>query len=164
MNAIFHRTSIRKYTDKPVEPEKLELLLRAAMAAPSACNQQPWEFVVVTDRALISRLAKLTPYTGPCARAPVVIVPCARRDCQLPPFADIDLSAAVENLLLEADELGLGAVWMGVAPMAQRAEEAARLLALPEQLRVFCLVACGYPDQVKQQQNRFDPARVHYRR
>ena len=80
MDSIFHRVSIRKFQDKPVEPEKIEKLLRAAMAAPSAGNQQPWEFYVVTDKEKILELSKATPYSGCAAGAPVVIVPVYRKE------------------------------------------------------------------------------------
>ena len=75
MNSIFHRISVRKYEDRPVEKEKIMEILRAGMQAPSACNQQPWEFFVVTDKEKIRELSKVTPYTGCAAEAPVVIVP-----------------------------------------------------------------------------------------
>lgn len=114
MDAIFHRTSIRKYQETPVEAEKIETLLRAAMAAPSACNQQPWEFYVVRNKEKIKELSEASPYAGCAKGAPVVFVPCYRKNCQVPMYAEIDLSAAVENLLLEADSLGLGAVWMAL--------------------------------------------------
>lgn len=120
MDAIFHRTSIRKYQETPVEAEKIETLLRAAMAAPSACNQQPWEFYVVRNKEKIKELSEASPYAGCAKGAPVVFVPCYRKNCQVPMYAEIDLSAAVENLLLEADSLGLGAVWMGIAPQKDR--------------------------------------------
>lgn len=161
MDAIFHRVSIRRYTDQPVSEAQIEQLMRAAMAAPSACNQQPWEFYVVTNPDLIAKLADSTPYTKPAGRAPVVVVPCWREDCQVPPFAHIDLSAAVENLLLEADSLGLGAVWMGLAPMTQRVKYVHDLLGMPEKLQPFCLVSVGYPAEGRAQQDRYDPARVH---
>lgn len=110
MNSIFHRTSVRQYQDRPVEKEKVELVLRAAMAAPSAMNQQPWEYYVVTRREMIERLSESTPYTGCAKEAPLVFAACYRKECLRPMFAQIDMSASVENLLLEADELGLGAV------------------------------------------------------
>ena len=161
MDAIFHRTSIRQYTAQPVSEEQITLLLRAAMAAPSACNQQPWEFYVVTDPAVIARLAEATPYTRPAGRAPVVIVPCMKTDCQLPPYAAIDLSAATQNLLLEADSLGLGAVWMGIAPMTQRMKYVHDLLSMPETLDPFCLISVGHPAEERVQQDRYDESRVH---
>lgn len=161
MDAIFHRVSIRQYTAEPVAEEQIELLLRAAMAAPSACNQQPWEFYVVTDQEVIAKLAESTPYAKPAGRAPVVIVPCFREDCQVPAYANIDLSAAVENLLLEADSLGLGAVWMGISPMTQRMKYVHDLLSMPETLQPFCLVSVGHPAEVRPQQDRYDAGRVH---
>ena len=98
MDSIFHRVSIRKFQDKPVEPEKIEKLLRAAMAAPSAGNQQPWEFYVVTNRDLIQKLATTSPYTGCAKNAPVLIVSAYREDVIFPMYAQIDLSIVNENL------------------------------------------------------------------
>lgn len=111
MNSIFHRISVRKYTSQPVEKEALLQILRAGMQAPSACNQQPWEFYVVTDPAKIQALAAVTPYAGCAAGAPVVIVPVYRTEgLPAPAFAPIDLSIALENMWLETDALGLGGV------------------------------------------------------
>lgn len=115
MNSIFHRVSIRKFQDKPVEPEKIETLLRAAMAAPSARNQQPWEFYVVTNKDLIQKLSTVSPYAGCAKDAPVLIVSAYREDAISPAYAQIDLSIANENIWLEADALGLGGVWLGNA-------------------------------------------------
>lgn len=104
MNSIFSRTSIREFTDQKVEDEKVEKLLRAAMAAPSAGNQQPWEFYVVTDQNKIEQLSKCSPFTGCVKNAGLAIVPCYRSDIRFPDYGQIDLSAATQNLLLEADE------------------------------------------------------------
>lgn len=136
MNEIFHRTSIRKYQDKPVEDEKIEKMLQAAMAAPSAGNQQPWEFYVVKNKSTLEKLSQTSPYAG-----------CA---------------ASVENLLLEADSLGLGAVWLGIAPLKERMEAVRTILNIPENLDVFAIIPCGYPEAVHAQQNRFDEQRIHY--
>lgn len=162
METIFHRVSIRKFEDKPVEAEKMEWLLRAAMAAPSAGNQQPWEFYVVSDKALIRALSEATPYAGSAKNAPVVIVPCFRKECWAPSCSLLDLSAATENLLLEADYLGLGAVWMGVAPQEGLMQRVWEILELPNHLQPFALVPCGYPAEHRQWKDRFDPSRVHY--
>lgn len=162
MESIFHRVSIRKFEDRPIEPEKTERLLRAAMAAPSACNQQPWEFVVVTDKQRIYALSKATPYTLSAKNAPVVIVPCFRTECRAPSCVLLDLSAATENLLLEADYLGLGAVWMGIAPLEARMECVREILELPPHLQPFALVPCGYPAEQRAWEDRFDASRVHY--
>lgn len=162
MDTIFHRTSIRKYTNQPVEEAKVERLLRAAMAAPSAGNQQPWEFYVVTDRDTLIALAECSPYAEALTSAPLGIVVCCQAACRMPEYAQIDCSAAVENLLLEADALGLGAVWLGIAPLQERMDAAGKVLKIPEHLYVFSFVACGYPAEEKVQQDRYDKTRVHY--
>ena len=101
MNSIFHRISVRKYEDKPVEKEKIMEILKAGMQAPSACNQQPWEFYVVTDKEKIQKLSKVTPYTGCAAGAPAVIVPVYHTEGLVAPsFAQIDMAIALENIWL----------------------------------------------------------------
>lgn len=162
MNSIFHRVSIRKYEERPVEQEKITQLLKAAMAAPSACNQQPWEFYVVTDKNVIEQLSEASPYAKCAKDAPLVFVPCYRTEGITPDYFEIDLSAAVENLLLEADHLGLGAVWMGIAPDEGRMNAVKEVLDIPEHLCAFALVPCGYPAEAKAQQDRYEESRVHY--
>lgn len=142
MDSIFHRISVRRYEDKHVEKEKLMQILRAGMQAPSACNQQPWEFYVVTNPEKIKALSKATPYAGCAANAPVVIVPVYRKEGLIAPdFAQIDLSIAQENMWLETDAQGLGGVWIGIAPMEERMEEVHKLLELPKEVAVFSLFA-----------------------
>lgn len=162
MNSIEHRVSIRQYLDRPVEPEKLQSILRAAMQAPSAGNQQPWEFYVVTDGEKIRRLSEVSPYAGCASGAPVVIVPVYRVQCPMPEYAQIDLSVAVENLWLEADAQGLGGVWLGIAPIEERMRAVEGILELPPTLRAFALFPCGYAARTRQQQDRFDPDRIHF--
>lgn len=163
MNSIFHRISVRKYEQRAVEPEKIEMMLKAAMAAPSACNQQPWEFYVVTDKELIGQLSEASPYAKCAKEAPVVFVPCFRSEGIAPEYFNIDMSAAVENLLLEADTLGLGAVWMGISPDEGRMEAVRKVLDIPANLNAFALVPCGYPAEEREQENRYEESRVHYR-
>ncbi len=162
MNSIFHRISVRKYKDTPVEQEKIERMLKAAMAAPSACNQQPWEFYVVTDKNVIGQLSESSPYAKCAKGAPLVFVPCYRSEGIAPEYFNIDMSAAVENLLLEADDLGLGAVWMGISPDETRMNAVRNVLNIPEHLHAFALVPCGYPAEEREQENRYDESRVHY--
>ena len=153
MNSIFRRISVRKYEDKPVEKEKIMQILKAGMQAPSACNQQPWEFYVVTDKKKIEALSKMTPYTGCAAKAPVVLVSAYRQ---------IDMSIAQENIWLETDALGLGGVWFGIAPNEENMEKVRVLLGLPEEVHVFALFALGYPAEHREQQDRFKPERIHF--
>lgn len=162
MNSIFKRTSIRNYQDCPVEEDKIIKILRAAMAAPSAGNQQPWEFYVVSDKNTLEELAACSPYAGCTKNAPLAIVPCYRSDAYFPENAEMDLSAAVENILLEAVELELGAVWLGIAPLEDRMEKVTKVLKLRETLTPFAIVPIGYPKKVNKQEDRFDPERVHF--
>ena len=162
MNEIFHRISVRKYEDRPVEPEKIERMLRAAMAAPSACNQQPWEFWVVTDRETLKALSKVHMYTGMTARAPAAIVSAYRTKTYVPAFSQIDMSIAMENLWLETDALGLGGVWLGIAPDESRMKKVAEIVGMPDTLRAFAVFPFGYPAESRPQQDRYDESRVHW--
>jgi len=163
MDAIFHRVSIRKYQDRPVEREKIERILRAGMQAPSTGNQQPWEFYVVTRRETIQALSKSQPYAGCAAGAPVAIVPVYRNEgLWLPEYAQIDMAIAQENMWLETDALGLGGVWLGVAPQRDRMDLVAEILGLPANLTAFSIFALGYPAEQRAQQDRFDVSRIHY--
>ena len=162
MNNIYHRVSIRKYQDRPVENEKINVLLRAAMQAPSAANQQPWEFFVVTDPGKLRELADTSPYAKMTANAPVAIVSAYRKECILPEYAEIDMSIAMENLWLETDAQGLGGVWLGIAPIEERMQAVERVLGIPDSLRAFAIFPLGYPAEEREQQNRYDETRIHY--
>lgn len=162
MDSIFHRTSVRQYLDRTVEAEKIEKMLRAAMAAPSARNQQPWEYYVVTSKEILEKLAQVSPFAGCTKGAPLAFVACWQKECHRPDYAQIDLSASVENLLLEADALGLGAVWLGIAPIKERMDAVRNVLDIPERLEAFAIIPCGYPLAVALQQDRYDANRVHY--
>lgn len=162
MNSIFSRVSIRKYQNKPVEPEKIEALLRAAMQAPSAANQQPWEFYVVTDKEKLRALSEASRYATMTKDAPVAIVSVYRKDIPMPMYAEIDLSIAMENLWLEADAQGLGGVWLGIAPLEKRMKAVEEVLDIPDHLRAFAIFPLGYPAEEKKQQDRFDESRIHY--
>lgn len=162
MDSIFHRTSIRKYKEQKIAPEKVEQILRAAMAAPSACNQQPWEYYVVTNKEILNKLSECSPYAGCTKGAPLAFVACYRKELTAPEYADIDMSASVENLLLKVDSLGLGAVWLGISPVRERMDAVAEVLNLPRSLEAFAIIPCGYPAEEIQQEDRYDTGRIHY--
>ena len=104
MADLFHRVSIRKYQDRPVEREKIVEILRAAMAAPSAKNQQPWEFYVITKKDTLEKLSKASPYAGMTANAPVAIISAYRKDCRIPtPCRRLRYSCTTYGLCPEAD-------------------------------------------------------------
>ena len=161
MNEIFKRVSIRKFEDRPVEREKLLEVLRAAMAAPSAGNQQPWEFYIVRDRARLEALSRVTPYSGCTAGAPAAIVSAYRTELWAPAYAQIDMSIAMENLWLACGGQGLGGVWLGIAPIEDRMRAVEEIVGIPEGQRAFAIFPIGYPAQTREQQDRFDESRIH---
>ena len=163
MYAIFTRTSVRSYEERSVEHEKIEKILKAAMAAPSAMNQQPWEFYVVTNKEVLQKLSEVSPYAKMTANATVAIVVCGRKENLIvPELVDVDLSLATENILLEIEEQGLGGVMLGIVPFAERMEKAANAISLPNNLSVFTIIPFGYPAKKNPQQDRYDELRVHY--
>ena len=162
MNSIYHRISIRKYQDKLVEEEKLRAILRAAMQAPSAGNQQPWEFYVVRDKEKLDALSKISPYAGMVKKAPVAIVSAYHEECWMPEFAQIDLAIAMQNLWLETDEQGLGGVWLGIAPIEDRMKDVEKIMDMPNKVRAFAIFPLGYPAESRAQQDRYDESRIHW--
>lgn len=162
MDAIYKRVSIRKYQDREVEEEKTMAILKAAMQAPSAINQQPWEFYVVTNKDKLKELADSSPYASMTANAPIAIVAAYRVNCRIPEYAQIDMSIAMENMWLETTSQGLGGVWLGIAPIKKRMEEVEKVLEMPKDLRAFAIFPYGYPAEEKVQQDRFEESRIHY--
>lgn len=162
MNEIFERSSIRKFQDKKVEEEKILQILKAGMQAPSAWNQQPWEFYVVTDKEMITKLSKTSPYASCAASAPCIIVSVYHKDdLKCPEYAHIDMAICQENMWLETTSLGLGGVWLGVAPNKDRMEAVKHALNLPLNLEPFSLFPLGYKGEDKKQSDRFDESRIH---
>ena len=163
MDAIQTRASVRQYTDEPITDAEVEAILRAAMAAPSAGNQQPWEFWVTRDAAKRAELAATSPYATPCGRAPLVLTFVQRRDLRWPSMVQQDMGACVENALLQIADMGLGAVWMGIYPEADRMEAVRAALDLPESVEPFALVAVGHPAVSVEAKgpSRYDETRVH---
>lgn len=163
MDEIFKRRSIRKYTDKPVEEEKIELLLRAAMQAPTSGNQRPWEFLVVKDKEALRELSLTSPFSMAVAKAPLAIIMLGNRDLfRYPEDWEKDLGAATQNMLLEAVSLKLGAVWIGVAPLPECMDHVREACALPPNIDPFAIVAVGYPLEDKPPIDRFEADRIHY--
>ena len=132
------------------------------MQAPSAGNQQPWEFYVVTDKAKLEELSRVSPYAGMTKDAPVAIVAAYRKECRMPEYAQIDLSIAMENLWLETDAQGLGGVWLGIAPIEERMKAVEEILNIPDTLRAFAIFPYGYPAETRKQQDRYEEDRIHW--
>ncbi|MHB8118209.1 MAG: nitroreductase family protein [Methanothrix sp.] len=163
LQAIKTRRSIRKFLDKPVSREMVRELLEAAMFAPSAGNEQPWQFIVLDDRKFLDEVPNICATASMCRQSPLAILVCGDSSLEkYPGFWVQDCSAAVENLLLAAHALGLGAVWAGVYPMMDRVEAFQRRLCLPEEITPFALVALGYPNEAPAAPKRYREERVHY--
>ncbi len=163
LDGIAGRRSVRRFGQEPVDDETVEKLLRAAMAAPSAGNQQPWRFVVVRDREVLRRLADASPYASMLPTAPVAIVVCGEPAVEKHVgFWVQDCSAATENLLLAAHALGLGAVWLGYYPVHERIAGASEALGLPDGIVPLCVVPVGHPkEEEKPAVDRYDATFVH---
>jgi nitroreductase len=162
LETILSRRSIRSYTEQPLNDTIYEHLLRAAMAAPSAHNQQPWEFVIIDDRKLLDSIPEFHPYSKMLTGAPAAILVCARsKDLKSEEFWPQDCAAATQNILLAATALGLGSVWLGVYPKESLMKGLRDLLGLPGDIIPFSLVSLGYPEKTKKPSDRYDPARVH---
>lgn len=164
LQVIFSRRSIRKYEDKPVPKDLLLGLLQAGMAAPSAHNGKPWEFVVVTDRAAMDELRANLKYGK--HNAPAAIAVCYNPAITSSPSSKRwwvqDCAAALENMLIAAPGLGLGAVWIGIYPKTTSVRLVRRILKLPAEITPFGLVYTGYPVDPKPPRTQFEEGRVHW--
>lgn len=161
---IYARRSIRLYEEKPVEKEKIELLLMAAMAAPTAMNSKPWEFVVVTEPEILEKIRSALMFGK--FNAPVAIAVCGNTSRRKLPMASKfwvqDCSAATQNILLAAVGLGLGTVWCGVHPVHVFTKRISEILALPAHVKPLNVIYLGYPAEEKPPRTQFDQSRVHW--
>jgi len=166
LDPIFQRRSIRVYTEKPVEPEKLDLLLKAAMAAPSAMNCKPWEFVVITDPEKLALFRKRLIFGN--RNAPAAILVCGNPSLSVNPAARLfwvqDCSLAGENILIAASGLGLGTVWVGVHPVAEFIRVVRDITGLPKHVTPLGLIYVGYPAEGKPARTQYDQKRVHWQK
>lgn len=158
------RRSIRKYTEEPVSKEDIDLLMHAAMSGPSACNKTPWEFYVITDEAVLEKLRNASRYSK--IYAPLAIVVCGSLSRALPsqlaPYWIQDCSAATENILLAATDLGLGTVWCGIHPQKRAEERVREALGLTEKQIPLNIIYVGHPDQVQEPRDQYKETYIHY--
>lgn len=165
LQAILSRRSVRKYTDRPVDSDTITALLKAAMAAPSAGNQQSWRFIVVQDRTTLQKVPEVHPYSSMVPHAQAAVVICGETaEEKHPGYWVQDCAAATQNFLLAAHALGLGAVWLGVYPRQDRAEGLRRLLDIPDSIVPLSMVPLGYPAEQKPPSDRYDETKVHHER
>jgi len=163
---ILQRRSVRNFTGEPVESSLLMTLIKAAMAAPSARNRQPWAFIAVTGRSVMDQLACGLPKTKMLYKAGAAIVVCGDSSVDLQEGAAdlwyVDAAACSENILLTAQAMGLGAVWSALYPYPERSGYVAKILDLPDHIHPFSIIPLGYPTGEDQPKDKFRPERIHW--
>lgn len=163
---IMTRTSVRSYSGKAVESEQLDTLLRAAMAAPTAGNKQPWRFVVIDSQDLLDSISSNFNSMKMATTASVAVVMCgdvtATFEGEGQDYWIEDVSAASENLLLAAHAIGLGAVWCGIYPMTERVNKFSAMLNLPENIIPMACICIGYPSGETTPKDKWKPEYIHY--
>lgn len=167
MEAILKRRSIRQYTNQTIPGELITELLEAGMCAPSAGNERPWHFIVITEHSLLNGITEFHEYAQMLKQAPAAIIVCADLKSNKYPAANFwiqDCAAATENILLAAQDEGLGSCWLGVYPIEKRIKGLTRLLGLPENVIPISAIALGYPAEIKSTGCRYDSSRVHSNR
>ncbi len=169
LEAIAQRRSIRQFKVTPVPDIIVEQILSAAQCAPSACNEQPWHFVVVTEPTILNDLAARHPFAEPVRNAPLCVIPCADLEMVTVTLSGGDfwaqgMAAATQNLLLAASALGLGAVWIGTYPDQPRVDSVRDVIGAPDHVVPFCLIAVGYPAEIPTARPASTLNRVHRNR
>jgi nitroreductase len=165
LTAIFTRRSIRKYTSQPVSDEAIGIILRAAMSAPSARNEQSWEFVVIREKKTLQQVPSFHPFARHVPDAPVAIVVCGNTKLEAKPgLWALDCSNATMNILLSAHSMGLGAVWTTLYPYEDRMAGIKKLLNLPDHIIPLTIIPIGHPGEKKPREDRFNASKIHHER
>lgn len=162
---IHNRKSVRQFTSEPVSEEHIQTLLKAAMAAPTAVNFQPWRFVVVTERAELDAIADILPYAQMLRQAPLAIIVCGQTTWMEGadnPYWQQDCAAATQTMLLAAEALGLGAVWTGIYPNPDLYPKIHDFLGLPDNVQALCCVPIGHPAGETKPRDKWKPENIHY--
>ncbi|MFA6334637.1 MAG: nitroreductase family protein [Bacteroidales bacterium] len=159
LETIFQRKSVRSYTDQPVSVETLTILVKAGMAAPTGMNRQPWEFLVIQDKAAMAKLSADLPYAKMLKEAQAAIVVIGNPEKSALWF--LDCSAATQNILLAAESLGLGAVWTAGYPYEERMNVIANALSIPLPYRPLCLIPIGYPKGPQTPKDKWVESKMH---
>lgn len=166
IDAIMTRRSVRSYTSEPVTKEQIDILLRAGMQAPTTINNRDWAFIVVDDRDIMNKIIANQEGSAEMLKdAPVAIVVCGDLDLAIKPDVEYwvqDCSAATENILLAAHDLGLGAVWLGTYPVMNRVEGMKRIFNLPENIVPMAVISIGHPARKLPKADRYEPKKIHY--
>ena len=157
---ILNRKSVRKYSDKKVEQEKIDTILKCAMAAPSAVNKQPWEFLVITDKEKLEKIAEIAPNASYAKNSQVTIIVCGNKNLS-EKFWLQDCCAVSENILLATEALGLGAVWCFVYPSDERILAIKQLFNLSEEIVPVNIIPIGYPFTKEEPKQKYNPEKIH---
>ncbi len=166
LSVIHRRTSVREYTDKPVTKEMMEILIDAGMAAPTAADKRPWEFVAITKRETLDKLADGLEFGKMLKQATAAIVVCGIPENSLPGIGQMfwvqDCSAATENILLAAEAKNLGAVWIAVYPYDDRVDFVRTVMRIPSDVVPLNVISIGYPVEPKRPKHKIDPLKIHW--
>ena len=165
LSVINSRKSVRHFTGQSVNKEDLSTIIKAGMAAPSAVNYQPWDFVIVTKKELLNKLADGLPYAKMLYQAGAAIIVCADQKKAFEnslQFAVIDSSLASENILLAAEALGLGAVWTAVYPDKSRMDFVSETLNIPDDIIPLNVLPIGVPEGIDEPKNKFKESNIHW--
>lgn len=165
LTALQTRRSVRAYTHEPVSDKDLDTVLAAAQLAPSAANEQPWDFVVIRDPKTLAKVGDINPYASYAAKAPVAILVCLDTEKEdVPGMGILDVAMSAENLLLAAHGIGLGGVFTGIYPMTDRMQGFTKLLDMPENIIPVGLIVLGHPaiPGLRTAEDRVKPSNVHW--
>jgi nitroreductase len=163
LEAIHTRRSIRRFTSKKVDDSDIQKIIHAGMMAPSAGNEQPWQFLVICNRQTLDEIPKAHPYAEMVPQTSAAILLCGDLTLETRKGYWVqDCAAAMENMLLATHALGLAGVWLGVHPREPRTTAIRNLFALPEHIVPFSILPIGYAAEKKEKVDRFDPSRIHY--
>lgn len=165
MSLIFKRHSVRRFRDEKVPDELIENLLKAGMQAPSSCNAQPWEFIVISKDEDKKAISEMHQFAGPAEKASHLIVTIGNlNEAKVIGMIEQDLGACNENILLQATHEGLGAVWLGFHPIEDRALKLKKYLEIPNHCIPFSVICVGYPESEGKVHLRYDKSKVHFDR
>ncbi len=164
MNSIFERRSIRRFIKKQIPEDILRSVLEAGMYAPSAGNEQPWEFMVIRSRKLLEQLCSAHPHAKALLSCDTAVVVCGDLSQQKysVQYWVLDCALAGQNIMLQAQEFGVGSVWLGVYPCEYRTENIAHILGLPQGIIPLCIIALGYPAETAEKPDRYQKEKIHW--
>ena len=163
MNPIFKRRSVRQFSDEEVSINQVKNLIKAGMQAPSAFNSQPWEFIIVSDKDDLEAVSKMSRFAKPAKRAQklIIVLGNTKKFKLVKDMIQQDLSACTQNILLQAVEEGLGAVWLGFYPREDRVNALREYFNIPDHIIPFSVIAIGYPKDEKDPKIRYDESKIH---